>query len=253
MTNHPTAGRWIVRTKPNPQARLRLFCFPYAGGGSSTFAAWSQSLRPSVEVCAVQLPGREGRLAEPPYTEMNALVEKLADVLAPSLDKPFVVFGHSNGGLIGFEFIRRLRRLGRPQPLHFFTSGCRAPHLKDPNGPIYALPDAEFIAEIGRLNGTPADILNNQEVMELMLPLLRADYTLHDLYAYAPGEPLDCPITAFGGEADDQATLPQLIEWRAQTRGQFNLHMLPGDHFFIRSESALLLRYVSAYLDPLLG
>jgi medium-chain acyl-[acyl-carrier-protein] hydrolase len=183
---------------------------------------------------------------------MSALVESLEEALSPYLDMPFTVFGHSNGALVGFEFIRQLRRRGRRQPLQFFPSGCRAPQVPDHESPIYDLPDAEFIAAIGRMNGTPEEILSNEEMMQLMLSVLRADYTLHDLYAYTDEEPLDCPIVAFGGYADEHATNQQLAAWRAQTRGEFKLHMLPGDHFFIRSAGSLFLRYLSEYLYALL-
>jgi medium-chain acyl-[acyl-carrier-protein] hydrolase len=249
MTNNLSKDRWIIRTRPNPQARLRLFCFPYAGSGSSTFATWGRNLPVQVEVCAIQLPGRENRLAEPPYTSIAPLAEALEEALRPYLDKPFAVFGHSNGALIGFEFIRQLRRLGRPQPLQFFPSGCRAPQLPSSEPPIYNLPDAEFIDEIRRANGTPEEIFKHEELMKLVLPLLRADYTMHDLYAYTDEGPLDCPIAAFAGHDDPLATGDQTAAWRTQTRGEFKFHVLPGDHFFIRSASSLLLRYLSEYLS----
>lgn len=252
MTTRLSTERWIVRTTPNPQARLRLFCFPYAGSGSSTFAAWGRNLPTQVEVCAVQLPGRESRLAEAPYTNMSALVEALTDALRPYLDKPFAVFGHSNGALIGFEFIRQLRRVGLPQPLQFFPSGCRAPQLPNLNPPLYNLPREELIDQIRRANGTLEEILNNEEFMGLVLPLLRADYSLHDLYAYTDEEPFDCPIVAFAGHADELVTSQHLAAWRAQTRGEFKLHVLPGDHFFVRSASGPVLRFLSAYLCALL-
>lgn len=248
MANNSSTDRWIIRTRPNPQARLRLFCFPYAGGGSSTYANWWRSLPAQVEVCALQLPGRENRLAEKPYTSVFPLVETLEPAVRPYLDKPFAVFGHSNGALIGFEFIRQLRRVGAPQPLHFFPSACRAPQVPDPDPPIYNLPEAEFIDEMRRANGTPEELFQHEELMMIVLPLLRADYTMHDLYAYADEEPLDCPIAAFAGHGDPLATKEQSAAWRAQTRGEFKLHVLPGDHFFIRSAGSLLLRYLTEYL-----
>src|SRR5215213_1931004 len=123
MTSTYTATPWFMSQRPNPRARLRLFCFPYAGGGAAIYRLWPQNLPSEVEVCGAHLPGRGTRLREQPFTGLDALVDAAAEAIAPSLDKPFALFGHSMGAMISFELARRLCDQGRPQPTHLFVSG----------------------------------------------------------------------------------------------------------------------------------
>src|SRR5579883_2155511 len=143
-----TDSPWRVCFKPNPQARLRLFCFPYAGGAASIYRLWPQLLPETIEVHAIQLPGREGRLLEPTYVRLAPIIDEVTQAIAPLLDRPFALFGHSLGALLAFELARQLRRLQRPQPIHFFASARRAPQFADPDPPIHRLPDAEFLEEV---------------------------------------------------------------------------------------------------------
>jgi medium-chain acyl-[acyl-carrier-protein] hydrolase len=237
---------WIKRSGRDRQTCFRLFCFPYAGGGASFFRTWPERLPPDIEVCAVQLPGREDRFKETPFTELSALIDALAEVLYPYLDFPFAFFGHSLGALISFELTRRLRRQKAPCPGHLFVSGSRAPQLPDPDPPIHHLPDAEFIEELGRFNGTPKAVLDNPELMEVFLPLLRSDIRLCETYVYDHEAPLDCPISAFGGLKDEEVSREELAAWCDQTRVRFNIQMFPGDHFFLNGkESNGLLEVIS--------
>lgn len=240
-----TSSAWFEYRRPNPQARLRLFCFPYAGGGASLFRNWANALPQSVEVCAVQLPGREGRLNEEPFTSLEPLVQTLAEVLAPYLNMPFAFFGYSMGALIGFELARQLSAEAGLSPRHLFVAAHRAPQLPDRRVPLHRLPDAAFIQRLGSLNGTPVEILQNAEIMELLLPLLRADFTICETYACSTGSPLNCPISAFGGIDDDTVKREELLAWKAQTRDNFTLRMLPGDHFFVQRSRQALLEAVS--------
>ncbi len=235
-------NNWVACAKPNPQAKLRLFCFHYAGGGASVFRGWRDSLPQSVEVCAIELPGRGMRLRESPFTQLEPLVQHLASTLLPYLDKPFAFFGHSMGGLVSFELTRLLRREYRVSPVHLFVSGYRAPQVPDPDPPIHALPESEFLRELRRFNGTPEAVLENAELMQLLLPTLRADFAVIETYAYTPETPLDCPITAFGGLQDREASCDELEAWREQTNASFVLKMFPGDHFFLHSAGSLLLQ-----------
>jgi medium-chain acyl-[acyl-carrier-protein] hydrolase len=195
-----------------------------------------------VEVCPVQLPGRETRFREPAFTELAPLVEALAGSLRPYLDRPFAFFGHSMGALLAFELARRLQRDHGPQPVRLVVSGCGAPQTRTSHTAIHALPAAEFREELRRLNGTPAAVLDNDELMDLVLPTLRADFSLCETYAHAAGPPLACPITALGGLGDDTVSRQELDAWREQTTGPFRLRMLPGDHFFLNSARPLLLQ-----------
>lgn len=246
-----TNDSWVTFSKPNPQANLRLFCFAYAGGGALSFRTWADGLPTTVEVCPVELPGRGTRMRLAPFTQLKPLVEALAQALLPYLNKPFAFFGHSMGGLVSFELARLLRREYDLLPVHLFVSGRRAPQVPAPGRPIHALPEPAFLEELRRLNGTPEAVLKNTELMRLLLPILRADFTVIETYVYATEPPLDCPISAFGGLQDVDISCDDLEAWRNQTSASFSLEMLPGNHFFMHSAQPLLLQSLSRQLHSL--
>lgn len=236
---------WISQPRRDHRARLRLFCFPYAGGGASLFRTWPQELGPEIELCAVQLPGRENRLGESLYTRLAPLVEAAAEALRPYLDLPFAFFGHSMGALISFELARCLRDQGQGGPFHLCLSGCRAAQLPDPGPPIHELPEGEFVAELRRLSGTPNAVLEHAELMQLLMPVLRADFAVCETYLYQPGDPLSCGISAFGGLGDEDIRPDEIAAWKAQTRGAFTVRMVPGGHLFLHSVPQLILPAVA--------
>jgi medium-chain acyl-[acyl-carrier-protein] hydrolase len=242
---------WIVHSKPHP--RLRLFCFPYAGGGASIFRLWSKDLPEEVEVCPIYLPGRENRFLEPGFTDVHTLALALTDELLPYTDIPFALFGHSMGGLICYVWACHMRKLHGRTPTHIFLSAQRAPQLPPSHAPIHELPDAAFLDELFRLGGTPAAVMQNKELMELMLPLLRADFTLYETYTYTPDEPFECPISAYYGEQDHLVSAEALAAWREHTRGPFTLTGIPGNHFFLQSSQDLLLQAISLDFVKLLA
>lgn len=241
-------SKWVMRPRPNPGARMRLFCFPYAGGTAQIYHGWPSGLPDFVEVCSVQLPGRGSRMAEPALTNIRHLVEAAAPALMPYFDRPFAFFGHSLGALIIFELARRLRATRGMSPTRLFVSGRGAPQIPREQDLSYNLPRAEFVEMLRRLNGTPEEVLNHPELLEIMLPLLRADFEANETYTYVQGQPLDCPITAFGGLQDSEVSREALEGWREQTSSHFILSMLPGDHFFIHSAQPLLLQMLSREL-----
>lgn len=244
-------NRWLILTKPNSGARLRLFCFPYAGGSTQIFRKWRDALPSSIDVCSVELPGRGGRLREPAFTSMTPLVEAIAQAISPYLDKPFAFFGHSMGALVSYELTRYLRRNLRVMPARLFVSGRQAPQIPSEDAPIHNLPEAEFIEELRRLNGTPEEILKHPELMQIVTPLLRADFSVGATYLYTPEAPLSCPISVFGGVEDHPVTRDKLEAWREQTTAGFSLRMFPGDHFYLRSAPQPLLQTLSAELSEL--
>jgi medium-chain acyl-[acyl-carrier-protein] hydrolase len=244
------ADLWFPCPKPNPEARLRFFCFPYAGVGSVAYRGWADGLPPAVEVRPVQLPGRESRLREPAYTSLTALVAVLAETILSLLDRPYIFYGHSLGALVAFELARQLRRRQAPLPVHLFLSSRRASHLPDSRTPIYHLPDAAFTVEVQRrYNGIPQIILQDAELMALFLPTLKADFSILETYRYRDEPPFDFPISVFGGAQDPIVSAEELAAWRLHTAQAFTQLMFPGDHFFLQSQRSLLLSAISKELN----
>jgi len=192
-------------------------------------------------VCAVELPGHGRRLMEPPITQLDTLIHHLEIAIQPWLDKPFVFFGHSLGALIAFELARSLRRHQSPTPDLLWVSAARAPHLKSPDPPIHQLSSADFIAELRRYSGTPDEVLADVELMELLLPMLRADFALLETYCYQEQAPLTYPITAFWGEADAIVSLEDIRPWQIHTDAAFTLERVAGDHFFVHNPQTVSL------------
>lgn len=243
---------WIICPRPNSQAKLRLFCFHYAGGGAFAFRPWPNSLPSNVEICAVTLPGREMRLMEAPFNNIQPLLKALEKAIFPYLDKPFAFFGHSMGALVSFELAQLLRQNHGLSPLQLFVSGYHAPQVLDKDPPIHGLPESEFLEELRSYNGTPEEVFNNTEFMELFLPTLRADFAILENYIYSPHPPLNCPITALGGLQDKKCSLDDLEAWQEQTNNQFSLRMFPGDHFFLNSYRDILLDYLTQQLKQII-
>lgn len=243
---------WLLRAPAGRRAQLRLFCFPYAGGGGSLYMSWARELAPTIEVCAVQLPGRENRLREPAYTRFAELTDATFHALRPYLDMPFALFGHSMGALVAFELARRLRAERAPAPARLFVSGHRAPQLPNRRAPLAHLPDAELVAELRtRYDGVPEEVLRHADLMALLLPCLRADLALVEGYACREGDPLACSISAYGGGDDPVVSEAELAAWQAQTLAGFTLTRFSGTHFFIRSARAELVAAVARELASL--
>jgi medium-chain acyl-[acyl-carrier-protein] hydrolase len=212
------------------------------------FRGWADALPPEVEVCPVQLPGRENRLREPAFTRLSALVEALAEVMERWRDLPYAVFGHSNGAMVGFELARHARRTGTPGPVHLFASGRRAPDVPSRLPDVHGLPDDEFIAEFGRLGGLPAEVLEHRELLQLVLPLLRADMELIETYEFRPEPPLAIPVTVYTSTDDPRVSLDDARAWEPHTTGGFAMRVFPGDHFYLMDRGSNVLATLSADL-----
>ncbi|HZO70892.1 MAG TPA: alpha/beta fold hydrolase [Ktedonobacteraceae bacterium] len=239
---------WLPYWKAQKGSCLRLFCLHYAGGSASLFRQWQQMMPLGVEVCAIQLPGREARISEAPFSEAAEVVQALAQVLTPYLDMPFILFGHSMGALLSFELARQLRRENLPMPMHLFVSAHRAPQLPYRLPRLHDLEQDAFIQSLRRLSSIPAEVLANEEFLQHIIPLLRADFALCEQHSYSPERPLDCSISVFGGLADDRVTRQELLAWRAQTKAPFVLQMFPGDHFFLQSAQNQLVQVIADVL-----
>lgn len=227
------AKAWFPYWKPRLEARLRLFCLPFAGGAASAFQRWAD-FGPSVEVLAVQYPGREGRFAEPSCRSVSALVEALGPVMLPLLDRPFAFFGYSLGTLVSLELARWLRRSGAPAPRGLMLAAGSPPGQRRKRD-SHLLSDSAFIQMLREYGGTPEEVLAHQELLELLLPKLRADFEMVETYTAVEEPPLSVPIFALGGQEDADPS-PQALEgWRSFTTQDFTLQIFPGGHFFFRS------------------
>jgi len=207
------------------------------------YRVWAHHFPPEVEVCAISLPGREMLLRERPVLDLEQLAAEVVRQIAPELDRPFALFGHSMGSWLAFEVVRELRRTGQPLPFHLFVSGRRAPHLPSPDAPIHGLDDGQLVIEIQRrYGGIPQAVLSEPELLALLLPALRADLTALETYRFRDEAPLACPISCFGGDDDPHVPLADLEPWRLMTATAFELKQFPGAHFYLQdtSRSALL-------------
>lgn len=239
---------WFPNASASGAAALRLFAFPHAGGGAAAFRAWTGKLPRNVALLAAHLPGREGRVSEPPFDRMAPLIEALGRAIEPHLAAPFAFLGHSMGAAVAFELARWLRRHGLPAPAALFVSGARAPRFRRNYTPPPDPDDAGLVEELRRLEGAPPEALADPGFVKLILPALRADSALYRHYVYAEEPPLDCAIHAYGGLDDPNISRVQLEAWREETTGAFTLRMLPGGHFFVRSEA-----FLPALLEDLCG
>jgi surfactin synthase thioesterase subunit len=253
MTIGPTLNTpselWIRPVERRPSARRRLFCLPFAGGGTIAFRAFPRALPDDVEVCAVCPPGREDRRLERPYDRIEPLVAALAGAIRPWLDRPFLLYGHSMGALVGFELARTLRAAGTA-PSRLVISARGAPDLPQRAPRLSTLPDGEFVtALVQRYNGIPKVVLDEPELLALFLPLLRADLAVLETYVHRPGTPLEHPISVIGGTRDPMISAADLAAWRPHTSAAFRHEMIAGDHFFIQQSQDRFLGLLNEELS----
>lgn len=234
-----TTDLWVRRYHPAPHARSRLLCLPHAGGSASYFFQVSRRLAPRIEVLAVQYPGRQDRRTEPCVETIDELADHVVRVVGPWTDRPLALFGHSMGAVVAFEVALRLERAGTV-PAAVFASGRRAPstyrdetvHLRDDDG---------IIAEVRTLSGTDSRIIDDDELIRMALPAIRADYKAVETYRHRPGPRLSCPIHALVGDADTKATVDEVRAWGDHTDGGFDLRVFPGGHFYLDHNVASVL------------
>jgi len=245
-------GRWVADDgRPDePPAAPQLFCFAHAGGGPSLFRSWRARLAPDIAVRPVLLPGRESRLDEPPFRHLADLIEPLCAALEPRLDQPYAFFGHSMGAVIAYEVARRFSGGSTAGPVCLLVSGHRAPGLAASHRSLSGLPDDEFLAEVGRLNGTPPEVLDEPELLDVLLPMMRADFELVDTYQPLPGGRLRCPVVAYLSSADPQVSQAQVLPWQDITTGEFTMRVFGGDHFYLKGGRPDVLNAVREDMSP---
>ncbi|MET3129876.1 surfactin synthase thioesterase subunit [Oxalobacteraceae bacterium GrIS 1.11] len=238
---------WLV-PHAAPSARLRLYCFSYAGGSAAYYAPWQALLGPAIQICAIELPGRGTRFLEAPPSSMEAVVSAVAQAIARQDELPFAFFGHSLGALLAFEVARHCRAHGLAQAEHLFVSGCAAPRLRDCSHDLHMLDDGALIEALRDYNGTPAEVLDSRELMDLLLPMIRADFALAERYQYRAGPALDIPVSVLAGKRDEGTSIEQAQGWAQETSADCSLTWYQGDHFFLNPERAAVLDLLRAAL-----
>ncbi|ORT47811.1 alpha/beta fold hydrolase [Frankia sp. KB5] len=237
---------WFLFSEPGRSARIRLFCFPYAGGVASGYREWWQRSNSDIQVAPVQLPGRENRIAEPAVPDLYQLVSLAAQALRDHVDRPYALFGHSMGAMIAYELSRYLAKMGSRPPVRLLVSGMSAPDLLSGTSSPRRRSREEIIAELRRLHGTPSDMLENEQILDFLLPRLQADWQVTESFRYRPGPRLAVPISVFGGTADPDVPITDLLAWNAHTKSDTRIRLLPGDHFFVDRHSSTVADLVFA-------
>ncbi|WP_323854007.1 alpha/beta fold hydrolase [Xenorhabdus koppenhoeferi] len=238
----------LIIHKPISKPRLRLFCFPYAGGSVRTYHDWATYFHDDIEIVAVQPPGRTTRVGEPLYENLYSLVNELMAHVTFITQTPYIFIGHSLGCRVAFEFACQLQSRAYPAPAHFFASGCPAPHLKDNNPYTHHLPRNEFIRELQKMNGATDEVLLNDELMDILLPVLRADFKMAE--TYKPERfVLKSPITVLNGDADPDVKPIELYAWSELTSEGLTVQVVSGDHFFIDQNKEKVIEIVASVLS----
>ncbi|WP_170940462.1 thioesterase [Pseudoalteromonas sp. NBT06-2] len=241
-------NKWFVIQKPKQNPKARLICFPYAAGNASTYQEWHNNISDDIEIISIQPPGRANRILEEPIDNMQELVGELLKYASDLTHIPYFLFGHSLGSRVGYEFTVQLQKLGYPMPMHFIASGSRAPHLASNKRHIHNLPLKEFVIELRKLSGTPEEILQNDELIELLLPLLRADFKIAENYR-TKKYLLTCPITVLGGIDDIGVPKDSLEAWGELTHLGVTVLNIEGGHFFVESERASVLDAINSIIS----
>lgn len=249
----PSFDRWFVTPAPRANPRCRVFCVPYAGGSATAYRRWADAFPRTVETRTVQFPGRQKRIDEPRLRRMPEAVEAIADAIAGATDIPYVVFGDCTGALVALELCRRLRRQRLPGPRHLLVACCRAPHLPLKGAPLHTLDDDMMREELVRFGLAPSWLLESDEYCRAFLPVLRDDFELAETYSYTTDDPLDIPITAFGGSNDPVTGIDDVRGWQRHTSARFDLKVISGGHDLTTTHAIRLIDEVACTLDPLIA
>lgn len=240
---------WYLEYKKNPSATIRLFCFHHSGGGASAYYPWVEHLSPKIEMIAIQLPGRENRFTEPLNNNLEDIVAQLSEGFAIYNDKPFFVFGHSLGALISFEFVKSIHKLYSLYPHHMIVSATKAPHLPFRMKHFSKLDNKALKEELRVYNGIDERILNNDELLDLFLPIIKSDFSISENYNFLESKPIPCDILALSGDEDQTVTPEEILAWAKYTERKFQHISFPGKHFFIKDHQKKILEIINQIGD----
>lgn len=243
-----SANKKLLTITVADEPAATLFCFSYAGGGPSSYLPWASLLPDNVNAYAIQLPGRGSRVNEPSKTTMAEVVAEVIDNIHPHLNLPYLFFGHSLGAKVAYATAKEILIKGFQLPAYLIASACQAPHLPLNRKILYVLEDEEFLQELNRYEGTPKEIMDNQELMELLLPMIKADFEVYETYHTAPIK-LDCPIRVLGGIEDDKVTMQELRAWSALSEQQTEVYSIDGGHFYIDSAGKETVAHVNQVIS----
>jgi surfactin synthase thioesterase subunit len=241
---------WIRRFRPAPQARARLVCFPHAGGSATYYFPVSRAMPSTVDVVAVQYPGRQERRHEPCIDDIRVLADHVARELFPCNDLPVALFGHSLGATLAFEVALRLEAAGIT-PTMVFASGRRAPS-RHRDERVHQGDDAAIILTLKKMSGTDQQVLDDDELIQMILPAVRSDYKAAETYRYRPGPPLSCPITVLTGDNDPEVTVDEARAWSAHTSAGYAMKVFQGGHFYLNDHAPAVIEEISAHLETVL-
>ncbi|MBN3932646.1 thioesterase [Streptomyces verrucosisporus] len=227
--------------------RVRLVCFPHAGGSASAFVPFARLLAPVCEVLSVQYPGRQDRRRQEPVPDVGRLAGTIAEEVTRHVPEPYAFFGHSMGAIVAYETARRLRAGGEPAPVRLFLSGRGAPSA-EPSPHDGLRTDGELIATAARLGGTAPDLLDDSEVRDMVLPALRADYRALADYRWVPGPRLDVPFTVLVGDSDPVVTVAEAAAWEGFTASGTEFRVFAGGHFYLNDHIDAVGRTITAAL-----
>ncbi|KUM88392.1 oleoyl-ACP hydrolase [Streptomyces cellostaticus] len=225
------------RFHPAPDSGVRLVCLPHAGGSASFYFPLSRALTPAVDVLAVQYPGRQDRRHEPNIDSVPELADRIFEVIRHLDDRPLALFGHSMGAGLAYEVALRMQDAGLPAPVRLFASGRRAPS-RDRDERLHLGSDEQLVAEVRKLGGSHAALLDDPEILETIMPAIRSDYRAAEKYRYTPGQKLTCPVTVLTGDSDPRVSIDEAAAWEEHTTGLTELQVFPGGHFFLADQSA---------------
>ncbi|GAA2908687.1 oleoyl-ACP hydrolase [Actinoplanes cyaneus] len=238
---------WIRRFHREPNSRVTLVCFPHAGGSASFFYPVSDAMQSTLQVVALQYPGRQDRRLEKPLTSIAELADQSFAALRPLMDRPLAFFGHSMGATLAFEVAVRMKQELGTGPVTLFASGRRAPS-RHRDETVHRLDDDGVVEELKKLSGTDTRILGDLELLRMILPAIRADYTAAETYRYQPGPTLDCPVVALTGDNDPKVSIDEATAWSDHTSGGFELRVFPGGHFYLAQHQRAVINLISDQL-----
>jgi surfactin synthase thioesterase subunit len=239
--------KWTLTPEPRPDARLRLLCFPHAGGGAFGYRLWARLLSPDIELVAVQLPGRENRQGELALESAEEVMDGLVGALRDSFQPPYAIFGHSFGAILAYALACRVQSTGElPTPVRLFLSAARVPALRRAGDEsVSPLTDEALIRRLTRLGGTPQAVLDEPSLLRTFLPALRADFLILQRLAGDSGRPLDIPFTLLRGADDPTVRSEHLTEWRSRSLRPIQEHTLQGGHFYLQAADKAVIEIVN--------